>query len=156
VKLKPANVLLWIVAALAIAFVTVNWGMLSAPIQTSFGFTRVSMPLGLILLALALVLMAVFFGLLLRVQIKLVAIHRRHAAELRAHRELAETAEGSRFTELRQYLQQELASLGQAQRASEQRMQQEILAMTNTVAACIGEIDERLERQWPSSAAQQP
>jgi hypothetical protein len=144
------------VAALAVAFVILNWGTLSAPIQTSFGFTHVSMPLGMILLALALVLMAVFFGLLLRVQIKLVAIHRRHAAELRTHRELAETAEGSRFTELRQYLQTELASLREAQRASEQRMHEEILAMSNTVAACIGEIDERLERQWPSPAAQQP
>jgi DNA anti-recombination protein RmuC len=114
------------------------------------------MPLGLILLALALVLMAVFFGLLLTVQFRLVAIHRRHAAELRSHRELAENAEASRFTLLQQYLQTELASLKESQRASEQRMHEEILAMSNTVAACIGEIDERLERQWPSPAAQQP
>ena len=155
-KLKPANVLLWIPAALAIVFVIINWGMLSAPLPTSFGFTRVSMPLGLILLALALVLMAVFFGLLLTVQFRLVAIHRRHAAELRSHRELAENAEASRFTLLQQYLQTELASLKESQRASEQRMHEEILAMSNTVAACIGEIDERLERQWPSPAAHQP
>src|ERR1019366_2965633 len=141
---KPVNLLIWIVAALSIAFVIINWGMLVAPIQASFGFTRVIVPL------------AVFFGLLLTVQFRLMAMHRRHSAELRTQRELVDNAEASRFTELRQYLQQELVSLREAQRASEQRLREEILATGNTLAACVGEIDERLERQWPSAPEQQP
>jgi uncharacterized integral membrane protein len=153
---KPVNLLIWIVAALSIAFVIINWGMLVAPIQASFGFTRVSVPLGVVLLGLAIVLIAVFFGLLLTVQFRLMAMHRRHSAELRTQRELVENAEASRFTELRQYLQQELVSLREAQRASEQRLREEILATSNTLAACVGEIDERLERQWPSAPEQQP
>jgi uncharacterized protein YlxW (UPF0749 family) len=156
VKLKPAAVAIWIVAALSLAFVIINWAMLSAPIQPSFGFTRVSMPLGLVLLGLAMVLIALFLGLLLTVQFKLVATHRRHSAELRSQRELVENAEVSRFTELRQYLQQELASLRAAQSASEQRVHEEIMATANTLAACIGEIDERLERQWPSPPEHRP
>jgi hypothetical protein len=116
----------------------------------------VSVPLGVVLLGLAIVLIAVFFGLLLSVQFRLMAMHRRHSAELRTQRELVDNAEASRFTELRQYLQQELVSLREAQRASEQRLREEILATSNTLAACVGEIDERLERQWPSAPEQQP
>jgi len=156
VKFKPANVLIWIAALALIGFVMVNWGMLAAPVSASFGFTRVSMPLGLVLLGLASVLIAVCFGLLLTAQFKLVAAHRRHAAELRAQRELVDNAEASRVTELRQYLQQELASLREAQRASEQRMHEEIQAASNTLAACIGEVDERLERHWPAAPDQRP
>jgi hypothetical protein len=60
--MKPVNLLIWVVAALLIAFVIINWGMLAAPIQASFGFTRLSVPLWLVLLGLAAVLTAVFFG----------------------------------------------------------------------------------------------
>jgi hypothetical protein len=154
--IKPVNVFMWVVAALVIAFVMINWGMLVTPIQVSFGFTRVSIPLGLVLLSLTAALTAAFVGLLLSVQSKALATHRRHSTELLAQRELVDKAEASRFTELQRYLEQELASLIDAQRASEQRVREEILAMSNTLAACIGEVDERLERQWPSAPEHQP
>ena len=83
-------------------------------------------PLGLVLLGLAVVLIAVFFGLLLSVQFRLLATHRRHSAELRAQRELVDNAEASRFTELRQYLNQELAALAATQQLSEQHLREEI------------------------------
>jgi len=156
VKLKPANVLIWIVAVLAIVFVLINRLMLSTPMQVSFAFTSLSVPLWVVLLGLAIALSAVFFGLLFASQVRLVATHRRHAAELRTQRELVENAEASRFTELRQYLAVELASLREAQRASNERLHEEILAANNSLAACIGEIDERLERHWPSARDQQP
>jgi uncharacterized integral membrane protein len=147
---------MWVVAALVIAFVMINWGMLVTPIQVSFGFTRVSTPLGLVLLSLTAALTAAFVGLLLSVQSKALATHRRHSTELFAQRELVDKAEASRFTELQRYLEHELASLRDAQRASEQRVREELLAMSNTLAACIGEVDERLERQWPSAPEHQP
>jgi uncharacterized integral membrane protein len=156
VKLKPANVLIGIVAVLAIVFVLINRVMLGTPVQVSFAFTSLSVPLWLVLLGLSMALCAVFFGLLLAAQVRLVATHRKHAAELRAQRELVEKAEESRFTELRQYLEAELASLRETQRASLERLHEEILAANNSLAACIGEIDERLERQWPSAREQQP
>jgi hypothetical protein len=156
VKLKPANVLIGIVAVLAIVFVLINRVMLGTPVQVSFAFTSLSVPLWLVLLGLSMALCAVFFGLLLAAQVRLVATHRKHAAELRAQRELVERAEESRFTELRQYLEAELASLRETQRASLERLHEEILAANNSLAACIGEIDERLERQWPSAREQQP
>ena len=149
--MKPLNVLIWIVAVLAIVFVIINWTTFGAPIQVSFGFARVSAPLGLVLLGLVLALTAAFFALLLAVQLRVVATQRRHSAELRAQRELVDKAEASRFTELRQYLELELGTLREEQRACDQRVREELQAMTNTLSACIGEIDERLERQWPSA-----
>jgi uncharacterized integral membrane protein len=154
--MKPANVLTVIVAVLAIAFVILNWSTLGAPQQLSFGFTRVSVPLGLVLLGFTLVLLAVFLGLLLSMQIRLLSAHRRHTAELKTHRELADNAEASRLTELRQYLQQELASLKEAQRLSEQRLREELLATSNSLAASVGEIDERLERHFPVPLEKRP
>jgi len=148
---KPVNILLGIAAVLAIVFVLINRQALGAPVEVSFGFARVSTSLGLILLALAIVLLAVFLALVLRMQLRLLGLHRQHSAELRTHRELAENAEASRITELREYLKQELAALTEAQRLSEQRLHEEIQATGNSLSACIGEIDERLERQWPRS-----
>jgi uncharacterized integral membrane protein len=156
VKVKPASVLIGIVAVVAIVLVLINRVMLGTPVQVSLAFTSLSVPLWLVLLGLSIMLCAVFFALLLAGQVRLVAAHRKHAAELRAQRELVEQAEASRFTELRQYLEVELLSLRQANAASLERVHEEILAVNNSLAACIGEIDERLERQWPSAPEQQP
>jgi uncharacterized integral membrane protein len=71
--IKPVNVFMWVVAALVIAFVMINWGMLVTPIQVSFGFTRVSTPLGLVLLSLTAALTAAFVGLLLSTTLDRVA-----------------------------------------------------------------------------------
>jgi hypothetical protein len=150
---KPVNVLIWIAAALALLFLILNWGT-SIPI--SLGFTRVSASLGLVLLCLAIVLAAVFFGLLLTLQLRLLATHRRHSAELRTQRELVDKAEASRYSELREHLQQQLSTLTEAQRLCEQRLHDDIQTASNTLSACIGEIDERLERQWPSAREAQP
>ena len=100
------------------------------------------------MLGFAAALSVVFIGYLLTVQLGALSAARRHAAELRRHREMADTTEESRAMELRQYLQQELEAMGQAQRAAEQRLHDALAATANTLAACIGEIDDRLDRQW--------
>ncbi len=133
--MKPVPVLIWIVAALALLFMVLNW---NTPVSISFGFARAGASLGVVLLVL------------------ILATHRRHSDELRSQRELADNAEASRYTELRQYLQQQLAALAESQRLTEQRLQQEIHNTGNSLSACIGEIDERLERQWPSTRDKQP
>jgi len=153
---KPANLLIAIMAILAIALLIINWSVLGTSITVSFGFTRISVPLGLVLLGFTLLLIAVFFGLALRLQLRLLAAQRRHEGELRSQRELIDNAEASRLTELRQYLQQELAALREQQRQSEQRLHDELLATGNSLSACVGEIDERLERHFPAPPAQQP
>jgi uncharacterized protein HemX len=139
-----------------VLFLILNWSTLGAPIAVSFGFARTSIPLGALLLVVTLLLAALFSAWIMRVQFRHLALHRQHAVELRSQREQLESAEGSRFTELRQYLQQELAALKDSQREAEQRLHGELQAAVNTLSACIGEIDERLERQHPSAPERQP
>ena len=141
---------------LIVAFVIVNWGTLGAPIAISFGFTRTSVPLGALLLFFTLLLAAVFSAWIMRVQFRHLALHRHHAEELRSQRELVSNAEASRLTELRQYLQQEIAALKDGQRESEQRLRDELHGAVNALSAGIGEIDERLERQYPVPPERQP
>jgi uncharacterized protein YlxW (UPF0749 family) len=154
--MKPAYVLIMAAAGFVLLFVFLNWTVLGAPITVTFGFARPTVPLGLILLGITLILLAVFLVSLLRVQLRLVSMHRRHDAELRSHRSLAENAESSRLAELRQYLQQELAALREEQARMEQRLQESITVTGNTLSACVGEVDERLERHFPERESRQP
>ena len=141
---------------MAVAFAIVNHDTLGTQVAVSFGFARTSVSLGSLLLVFTLLLGGAFAALLAGVQYRHLGLHRRHAAELRSHRELADNAESSRFTELRQYLQQELAQVNETQRQCEQRLREEMQAAQNSLSASIGEIDERLERHFPSPPEQQP
>jgi len=154
--MKPIYLLGLAVTAFLLVLAVINRAILITPILVSFGVTRLSVPLGLMLLALAGVLTAVFVVYLLKIQLGAAAASRRHAAELRTQRELADAAELSRYTELRRYVEQQFESLCGEQRSAEQRLREELTAMTNSLAACIGEIDERLDRQWPIPPNRQP
>ena len=83
---------------------------------------------------------------------------RRHNKEMSAQRELADKAEASRFTELRNYLdtqrQQSTAADTQAHTALLARLEQleKTLAQRaeqteNSLAAHVGELEDRLERK---------
>jgi hypothetical protein len=154
--MKSINLLVLAVTAFLLVLGAINRAILITPIVVSFGVTRLSVPLGLMLLGLAGVLTAVFIVYLLKIQLSALAASRKHAGELRTQRELADAAEVSRYTELRRYLEQQFESLCGEQRTAVQRLREELTAMTNSLAACIGEIDERLDRQWPIPPNRQP
>jgi uncharacterized integral membrane protein len=150
------SVLIVVVLGLLAIFAMVNWGTFIAPTRLSLVVTSVEAPLGLMMLGFTAVLAAVLFWYALKVQFGALSDSRRQADELRRQRELADQAEASRFTELKQYLERELAALRQAQQGSEQRLREELVAATNTLSACIGEVDERLERQSPTAPEKMP
>jgi len=150
------SLLVVIVLGLLAIFTIVNWGTFITPTHLSLVVTSVEAPLGLVMLGFTAVLAAVLLAYALKVQINALSDTRRQSEELRRQRELADQAEASRFTELRQYLEQELASVKQAQQDSEQRFRDELATSTNTLAACIGEVDERLERQSPTPPERMP
>jgi hypothetical protein len=70
---------------------------------------------------------------------------RRHTKELQAQRALADQAEASRFTELRAVLQAEMAQLAQRLDASQQVLRREIQDSGNSIAAVLGEMDDRFK-----------
>lgn len=148
------RLVLWIVLGLIAFFGFMNWPVLNAPVPLWVGVTTVNVPMG----TLMLVLFGIVVLLILIEQSAALAENRRYRRDLDAQRKLADHAEASRFTELRTYLSSELAR-------SEQRavdMQSALIARVdqleralrtaldqqgNSLAATIGELDDRIERR---------
>jgi uncharacterized integral membrane protein len=139
------------------AFAVVNWPAFVAPTRLSLLFTEVQAPLGLIMLALTALLTALFLAYLVFQQAGVILEARRYARELKANRELADRAEASRFTELRAFIEAELrrldARIGAVSTGMEariDRLEQATLARldeaTGSLSACVGEVDDKLDR----------
>jgi uncharacterized integral membrane protein len=131
------TLLLLLFIALVAGFAALNWTAFTTPVPLSLGVTTVEAPLGLAMLALVVVVALAFLGYVALFQGRLLLESRRHAKELQAQRQLADQAEASRFTELRALLQAEVVRLEGALRG-------EIRDSANSLAAMIGELDDRV------------
>ncbi|GAB4557181.1 MAG: hypothetical protein Tsb007_16310 [Rhizobacter sp.] len=138
-------------------FALINWPAFTALTPISLVFTTVQAPLGLIMLGLAFFLSLLFTMWAISLQATMLRETRRQSKELQAQRELADTAEASRFTELRGFLTTELARVAQASTDGHSELLKRMnhlegaLRLTleensNTVAAVVGELEDRLER----------
>lgn len=151
------RLLLWIVLGLVAFFGFMNWPVLNAPVPLWLGVTTITAPLGTVML----VLFGVVVLLMLIEQSVALAETRRYGRDLDAQRRLADQAEASRFTELRAYLSSELARseqrsvdlqnaliarIDQVERTLRTRLDQQ----SNSLAATIGELDDRMERRADS------
>lgn len=154
--MKARSIAVLVLLALLVLFAVINWGTFIAPTRLSLVFTSVEAPLGLVMLGFVALLTVVFLGYAMFVQAAALSAGRRQAEELRRQRELADQAEASRFTELRGQLEREFESLRAAQRELEARLRGELSDAANGLAASIGEVDERLARQWPTPPERQP
>jgi uncharacterized integral membrane protein len=150
------SILVIVVIGVLFLFAAVNWNTFNTPTSLSLVVTNIEAPLGLVMLGFTGVLIAVLLGFALQVHVNALSDSRRQASELRKQRELADQAEASRFTDLRKFVELEFGSLRQAQLDTVERLRDELAAATNALSACIGEIDERLERQWPTPLGQRP
>ena len=157
------TVLILVVLGLLVVFVGVNWSAFTMPTAVSLLFGTVEAPLGLILLGIVALLTALFLVYVLYLQSSVLMENRRHTRDLQAQRELAEQAEVSRFSQLRFFLEDELRKLSDKNDASRagivarlDQLDRELRAAVeqsgNTLAAYIGEIEDRLER----AASKQP
>lgn len=157
------TVLLLVAFTLIAVFAALNWGAFAAPTMLSLGVAEVQAPLGLIMLGLLVVLTVLFLMFIVYLQTSVLLEARRHARELQANRELADQAEASRFTDLRSYLEAELRSF--AERDAETKaallsridevdrdLRTSIEQSGNTLAAYIGEIEDRLDKTVPAQA----
>lgn len=148
---------LFAVVALIGLFALLNWTAFTTPTTLSLLFTDVQAPLGLVMLGLAVFLTLLFTVWAISMQASTLMEARRLNRELQAQRELADTAEASRFVELRSYVGAELQrSIAEAHRGHEELVSRMThlegalrLALehnANSVAASIGEFEDRLER----------
>lgn len=138
-------------------FALLNWPAFTTLLPLSLGVTTVQAPLGLIMLGLLLFLSLLFTMWAISLQASALRETRLHTKELQAQRELADKAEASRFNELRSHLATELervtasSSTGHAELLSRMTHMEGALRLTleqtaNSVAATIGEFEDRLER----------
>jgi biopolymer transport protein ExbB/TolQ len=139
------------------AFVLLNWGAFSAPTALSLGLVQIQAPLGLIMLVVTGLLSGLFLVYIVFQQAGVILEARRYAKELQLHRELADRAEASRFTEMQAYVADELKKLraehaADAEQASSrlQQLERQVLERldesTRTLSAYVGEVDDKLDR----------
>ena len=146
-----------VVLVLVGLFALINWPAFTALSTISLVFTTVQAPLGLIMLGLSLFLALLFTMWAIAVQSTMLMDTRRMSKELQVQRDLADKAEASRFVELRSYLTSELVRVAKSSidtrtevLARIDRLQNEyalrLEQSTNTLAAHIGELEDRVER----------
>lgn len=156
--MKLRTFVLFLLLAAIAAFVALNWSTFLAPSDLSLGFASFSAPLGLVMLGLLAALSLVFLGFIVYLQTSVLLETRRHAKELQSQRELADQAEASRFTELRRFIEGEMQALASRDAEATQAMLARIDQLeaglrsavedsNNTLAAYLGELEDRMERE---------
>jgi hypothetical protein len=123
----------------------------------SLGFTSIEAPLGLVLLGITGILTLLFLIYLVYLQSSALIETRRHGRELQNQREIADRAEESRFQQLRSAMEAQLRDLENQGKDSsaaiiarldelERQLRSTVEQSGNTLAAYIGEIEDRVER----------
>ena len=143
-------ILLLIVVAIGL-LAALNWSTLAAPSLISLGVTSFEAPLGILMLCLTILLAVFFVAYVLSLQGSVLLETRRHTKELAAQRELADKAEASRFTQLREFLQGQQSAqqtaLFERMDALESRMATRLLELENSTAAELGQIEDQLRNK---------
>lgn len=138
-------VLIVLVALLA-AFTALNWAAFVTPASLNVGVATFEAPLGVVMLAIVVGMALLFAGYMAFWQGRLLVDARRHAKELQAQRTLADQAEASRFTELGTAMASATERLEARFDATRDVLRTEMKEATNSLAAMIGEIDDRAKR----------
>lgn len=155
--MKIQSFALLLILSLIAVFAALNWDVFLVPADLSLGVAVVQMPLGVVMLCLLVLMTVLFLVFAAYIQTSALLEFRRYAKELQVQRELAEKSEASRFTELRNQLETEMLKLSNLNAESRSvvlaRVDQvgndlrtSIENSGNTLAAYIGEVDDRLGR----------
>jgi uncharacterized integral membrane protein len=153
--MRIRSLLLLLVLVLIGAFTVLNWSVFMSDTPLSLGLTTLHAPLGLIMLGLLIFVVAYGLVYVLYLQSNVLMDTRRNAKELQTHRELADKAEASRFTELRNFLEAGMKQSAEQDKAAQQALVARIDALENSLrtsveqsgnslSAYIGELEDRL------------
>jgi len=146
-------IILGVISALA----ALNWETFNKPTDLWLGVATVQAPLGLVMLGMTAILAAFFVALVIQLQSYSLLESRRHTKELQLQRDLADQAEASRFTELRNFVELEMRGIDKQNLELRGTLLDRLDHLNtgiasaieqsgNTVAAHIGELEDRLER----------
>jgi hypothetical protein len=167
VNMKMQTLVLLVVLGAIAAFAALNWGAFTTSTALSLGVADIQAPLGIIMLGLLALLTALFLVYVVYLQTSVLLDARRHSREMQVQRELADKAEASRFTELRTFLEAELQTLANHDAESRSAILQRLDHLDrdlrsaqeqseNSIAAYMGEFEDRLERQARAQPLNRP
>ena len=153
--MRIRTLLLLLVLATVAAFSVLNWSVFVTPTTLSLGVASVQAPLGLVMLGLLIFLIAFFLAYVVYLQSTVLLDSRRHTRELQTNRDLADKAEASRFTELREFLDAGLkqqVNQNDSSRAAllarldtlDQDLRLKLEQSENSLSAYIAEVEDRL------------
>lgn len=153
--MRLRSLFLLLILVLIAAFTALNWSVFMADTPLSLGVTTLHAPLGLIMLGLLVFVVAYGLVYVIYLQTNVLMDTRRNAKELQTHRELADKAEASRFTELRSFLETGMKQGAEQNKAAQQALVARLDALENslrtsveqsgnTLSAYIGELEDRL------------
>jgi uncharacterized integral membrane protein len=145
-----------VVLVLTAAFTLINWTTFTTPTTLNVGVAMVTAPLGLVMLGAVVLLAVLYIASVVALQGRALIESRRMTRDLQAQRDLAEKAEASRFTELRDFMNLELQRVTRANdeaRAAllgrmdqmEQRQRATLEETANSLSAYIGQLEDRFE-----------
>ncbi|HEY9224812.1 MAG TPA: LapA family protein [Variovorax sp.] len=146
------GILFFVVLVIA-ALAALNWGTLATPTLMSLGFMQVTAPLGMIMLGLTVLLGILFVAYVVYLQGSVLLETRRHTKEMQVQRDLADKAEASRFTELRNFLEAQENTHMSRNAERHAALLARVEQLENTLAAHVGQLEDRLERRGPLAAA---
>ena len=159
--MKVRGLVLLGVLGLFLVFIFLNWATIMAPTTLNLGVSEVNAPLGLVMLGMIALLTTLFLIFIVYLQTSVLMEARRHAKELHTNRELADKAEASRFTELRQFMDAEIQKQAVIQAESKAALLTKMDTLStdihraidvsgNSLSAYIGELEDRLENRFPN------
>jgi uncharacterized integral membrane protein len=137
-------------------FTLANWDTLNTPANLSFLIFHLEAPLGIVLLGAIAAFVVLFTGYILILRTAMLMDARRHERELRSQQKLAEQAEASRLSELRNQLEQSFAELRDTEDTTRKELGTRLDGMEQTLrniieesgrslSAYIGEVEDKLD-----------
>lgn len=157
--MKFRTLILIVFILLIAAFVALNFEEILRPSPLNLGVTSVQAPVGLVLLGIVTLVTLIFLVLLVFNQTTHLMEVRRVTREAGEQRLLADRAETSRFTELREFLRSELQAVAVREQEISSQLQlkmdaiqtriTEVIEQTgNGLGASLGELEDRVEQQF--------
>jgi uncharacterized integral membrane protein len=161
---KVLTIVLMVLLVTLAVFALLNWSAISAPTPLSLGLTTLNAPLGLVMLAASGLLTATFVSIVVYQRTTALVEARRFARELHAQRELADSAEASRFVDLKAYLEAELRKLDERTAGARAdmdaglaRLEAELVArfseVENGLSAHMAEVEDKIDRALQARAS---
>jgi uncharacterized integral membrane protein len=160
--------LLLIALILLIAgFVALNFNAVMQNTDLNLGVAQIQAPLGLVMLGMVVAVTGVFLVALLFFQAGHAMEVRRLNKEMAEQRHLADKAEASRFTDLREFLKAEMQKTAERDAELSDKLAQKMDLVRNSIteiiehtgnglSANLGELEDRLERQAQLPAPSKP